>query len=160
MYHSLQTHVIKSSIVFFLAETLTSILKEEEANESLYSYLETTLQWLDSQTEFANFHLLFLLKLTKHLGFYPEMAINNETWFNLAEGVFEENKTNIYAISGENIVLLKHLLGIHFDELNAVKITSNQRQSFLKMMLLYFELHLEGFKKPQSMQIFNQIFKS
>jgi DNA repair protein RecO (recombination protein O) len=160
MYHSLQTHVIKSSIVFFLAETLTSILKEEEPNESLYSYLETTLQWLDTQNEFANFHLLFLLKLTKHLGFYPEMATNNETWFNLAEGVFEENKKTIYAVSGENIILLKHLLGINFDELNAIKISSNQRQSFLKMMLLYFELHLEGFKKPQSMQIFNQIFKS
>ncbi|GGG38246.1 DNA repair protein RecO [Bizionia arctica] len=160
MYHSLQTHVIKSSIVFFLSETLTSILKEEEANDNLYSYLESALQWLDSQDEFANFHLLFLLKLTKHLGFYPEMTNINETWFNMAEGVFEESKTNGYSVSGENIVLLKHLLGINFDELNAVKINGNQRQSFLKMMLLYFELHLEGFKKPQSMQIFNQIFNS
>lgn len=160
MYSSLQTHVVKSSIVFFLSEVLSSTLKEEEDNQNLYSFLETTLQWLDTNTEYANFHLLFLLKLTKHLGFYPEMAENNENWFDLTEGTFQEIKTNMYAVSGENLILLKQLLGTNFDELNAIKINSNQRQAFLKMMLLYFELHLEGFKKPQSLQIFNQVFNS
>lgn len=160
LYNSLQTHVIKSSIVFFLSEILANTLKEEEQNENLFSYLITTLQWLDTHENCSNFHLLFLLKLTKHLGFYPEMDNNNKSWFNLAEGTFEKNKTNIYTVSGENIILLKRLLGTNFDELNAIKINSNQRQSFLKMMLLYFELHMEGFKKPQSLQIFNQIFNS
>ncbi|WP_417857971.1 DNA repair protein RecO [Xanthomarina gelatinilytica] len=160
LYSNLQTHVIKSAITFFLAELLTSTLKEEESNEHLYTYLETTLQWLDTHNHYANFHLLFLLKLTKHLGFYPELPQNNESWFNLAEGTFQHHKTNMYAVSGENIILLKHLLGINFDKLYTIKINSNQRQSFLKMMLLYFELHLEGFRKPQSMEIFNQVFNS
>jgi DNA repair protein RecO (recombination protein O) len=160
LYSSLQTHIIKNSIVFFLAEVLTSTLKEEEVNNHLFTYLETTLQWLDTHDEYSNFHLLFLLKLTKHLGFYPEMAQNQELYFNLYEGKFENKKTNIYTVSGENIILLKHLLGTNFDELDAIKINSKQRQSFLKMMLMYFELQLEGFKKPQSMQIFNQIFNS
>lgn len=158
LYGSLQTHVIKNSIVFFLAEVLTSTLKEEEPNQPLFIFLETTLQWLDQHDEYSNFHLLFLLKLTKHLGFYPEMAENEEMYFNLSEGRFENKKTEINTISGENIILLKHLLGINFDELNAIKINSKQRQSFLKMMLTYFELHLDGFKKPQSMHIFNQVF--
>ncbi|TYA60213.1 DNA repair protein RecO [Formosa maritima] len=160
LYSSLQTHVIKNSIVFFLAEVLSSTLKEEEPNGYVYAYLETTLQWLDTHDEYSNFHLLFLLKLTKHLGFYPEMAKNQELYFNLNEGRFENNKTNIYTVSGENIILLKRLLGTNFDELNSIKINSKQRQSFLKMMLLYFELHLDGFKKPQSMQIFNQVFNT
>ena len=160
LYTSLQTHVIKNSIVFFLAETLTSALKEEEPNEQLYTYLETTLQWLDTHDEYSNFHLLFLLKLTKHLGFYPEMAKSSELYFNLSEGTFEKEKNNIYSVSGENIILLKQLLGTNFDELNSIKINSKQRQSFLKMMLTYFELHLDGFRKPQSMQIFNQIFNT
>ncbi|MEO8934013.1 MAG: DNA repair protein RecO [Xanthomarina sp.] len=160
MYRSLQTHVIKSSIVFFLAEVLSSTLKEEEVNLNLYSYLETTLQWLDTNADYANFHLLFLLKLTKHLGFYPEMAQNNENWFNLVEGTFETTKTNIYAVTGENLSILKQLLNTNFDSLATIKINSNQRQAFLKMMLLYFELHLEGFKIPQSLEIFGQVFNS
>lgn len=160
IYNSLQTHVIKNSIVFFLAEVLTSTLKEEEPNNNLFTYLETTLQWLDTHNDYSNFHLLFLLKLTKHLGFYPEMSENQELYFNLNEGRFECNKSNIYAVSGENIILLKRLLGTNFDELTLIKINSKQRQSFLKMMLMYFELHLDGFKKPQSLQIFNQVFNT
>ncbi|HLV39281.1 DNA repair protein RecO [Xanthomarina sp.] len=160
MYASLHTHILKSSIVFFLAEVLSSTLKEEEVNPNLYRYLESSLQWLDTNTEYANFHLLFLLRLTKHLGFYPEMAENDENWFNITEGTFENSKTNIYAISGENISFLKQLLGTSFDELHAIKMSSKQRQAFLKMMLVYFEFHLEGFRKPQSLEIFNQVFNS
>lgn len=160
LYNSLQTHVIKGSIVFFLSEILASSLKEEEPNKNLFSYLETTLQWLDTQDEYSNFHLLFLLKLTKHLGFYPELTGINGSYFNLSEGKFENRNSNIYSISGENIILLKHLLGTNFDELNSIKINSKQRQSFLKMILIYFELHLDGFKKPQSLKIFNQVFNN
>ncbi|MCB0444822.1 MAG: DNA repair protein RecO, partial [Gelidibacter sp.] len=57
-YQSLHTNVLKSAIVMFLSEVLSSVLKEEEANPLLYDYLETTLQWLDHETEFSNFHLL------------------------------------------------------------------------------------------------------
>ena len=49
---------------------------------------------------------------------------------------------------------------LSINSLNELKINSKQRQSFLKMMLLYFELHLEGFKKPQSLHIFNQVFNA
>src|SRR5690554_3282188 len=62
MYESLHTHVLKSSIVFFLSEVLASTLKEEEDNQNLYTYLETSLQWLDTNSDYANFHLLFLLR--------------------------------------------------------------------------------------------------
>ena len=49
-YKSMHTHVLKSSIVMFLSEVLTSVLKEEEANLPLYGFLETSLQWLDHET--------------------------------------------------------------------------------------------------------------
>ncbi|MEP3837245.1 MAG: DNA repair protein RecO [Algibacter sp.] len=158
LYSSLHTHVLKSSIVMFLSEVLSNILQEEEQNEVLYSYLENTFLWLDSQAEYANFHLLFLLKLTKYLGFYPDTTNVDAPYFNLYEGKFETKPSNKYAIFGENLVLLKQLLGIKFDTLNSVKINAKQRQSFLCMILLYFELHLGAFKTPKSLEVFNQVF--
>jgi DNA repair protein RecO (recombination protein O) len=157
-YLSLYTHVLKSAIVMFLSEVLSSTLKEEEQNETLFSYLETTLLWLDEQSEYSNFHLLFLLNLSKYLGFYPDTRSIDAPYFNLNEGKFELHQQNKYSISGENLILLKQLLGITFDALSVVKINSKQRQSFLNMMLLYFELHLGSFKPPKSLQIFNQVF--
>jgi DNA repair protein RecO (recombination protein O) len=158
LYQSLHTNILKSAIVMFLSEVLSIVLKEEEENLVLYNYLETTLQWLDHESEFSNFHLLFLLNLTRHLGFYPDLKNTDYPYFNLRNGLFEIEKQDFYSISGENLTVLKQLLGIKFDELDTIKLNSKQRQSFLTMILLYFELHLGNFKKPKSLLIFNQVF--
>ncbi len=81
IYNSIHSNVSKSAIVMFLAEVLSTILKEEENNESLYSYLETTLLWLDANDEVSNFHLLFLLNLSKYLGFYPDLSNSGHGFF-------------------------------------------------------------------------------
>lgn len=158
LYKTLHTNILKSAIVMFLSEVLSSVLKEEEQNEPLYDYIENALQLLDHEVEFANFHLLFLLNLTKYLGFYPDNKNLDRAYFNLSNGLFESKKVDLYTISGENLTILKQLLGINFDALNTIKLNSKQRQSFLNMVLLYFELHLGDFKKPKSLQIFNQVF--
>ena len=157
-YKSMHTNVLKAAIVMFLSEVLTASLKEEEANLSLYEYLETSLEWLDHETDFANFHLLFLLELSKHLGFYPDTSHSNFPYFNLRSGSFELKPQNPYTVSGENLEFMKQLLSIKFDELNSVKLHSTQRQKLLNLFLFYFELHLSDFKKPKSLQILNQVF--
>ncbi len=158
VYKTLHVNILKSSIVMFLSEVLSSVLKEEERNDYLYEYLMTSFDWLDDEVEYANFHLLFLLNLTKHLGFYPDESSKDKPFFNLNTGAFELQPQTLYTISDENLIILKQLLGINFDALNTVKLNSKQRQSFLSMLLLYFELHLGDFKKPKSLVIFNQVF--
>ncbi len=158
IYQTLHTNVLKSSIVMFLSEVLSNVLQEEEENETLYSYIETTLLWLDTHLEYSNFHLLFLLNLTRYLGFYPDTKQIDYPYFNLSEGKFEQTSHDRYTIFGENLTLLKQLLGTTFDALSKVEINAKQRQSFLSMILLYFELHLGSFKTPKSLQIFNQVF--
>lgn len=158
LYASLHSNILKSSIVMFLAEVLANTLKEEEQNTNLFSYIETTLLWLDTHSEYSNFHLLFLLNITKYLGFYPEEINTAYNYFNLLDGKFETKQQGKYTVCGENLTLLKTLLGITFDALSSVKINARQRQSFLSMILLYFELHLGSFKTPKSLQIFNQVF--
>ena len=158
LYTSLHSNVVKSAVVMFLSEVLSGVLKEEEPNETLYSYIETTLLWFDSHTEYANFHLLFLLNLTKYLGFYPEMLHLEQLYFNLQDGKFELKASNRNTVSGETVALLKLFLKSSFDVLSELKINAKQRQSFLSMLLHYYELHLEGFKTPKSLQVLHQVF--
>lgn len=158
IYKTLHTNIYKSAIVLFLSEILSNVLKEEEKNEDLFNYLETTLQYLDNEDSFSNFHLLFLLKLTRYLGFQPENLNANYPFFNLQSGIFEASDQGIYSISGENLTLLKRLLGINFDTLDTIKINAKHRQEFLNMLLYYFELHLGSFKKPKSLQVLNEVF--
>ena len=158
IYKSLHLNIYKSAIVIFLSEILSSVLREEEKNEALYHYIETALQYLDNEEQYSNFHLLFLLKLTRYLGFQPEQLNIDYPYFNLESGVFEVSVSGPYSISGENLTLLKQLLGINFDGLHTIKINARRRQEFLNMLLYYFELHLDGFKKPKSLQVLNDVF--
>jgi DNA repair protein RecO (recombination protein O) len=157
-YASLHTNVIKGTMVLFLSEVLRSSIQEEEQNESLYEYLESTLNWLDTHDNIANFHLLFLLELTKHLGFFPGDAQEDSVYFNMLEGVFQDVKTNGYCIEGPNLLLLKQLIGTKFDDLENIKLTQSARSNFLNMMLNYFQLHIDSFQKPKSLFVLNEIF--
>lgn len=158
VYQNLHTNILKSAIVMFLSEVLSSVLKEEERNDDLYNYLEASLKLLDQEVQYSNFHLLFLLNLTQYLGFYPDHSNMNSPFFNLNTGAFELKPINLYTISNENLMVLKQLLGINFDTLNTIKLNAKQRQSFLNMLLFYYELHLGDFRKPKSLSVFNQVF--
>jgi DNA repair protein RecO (recombination protein O) len=92
------------------------------------------------------------------LGFYPDISDTNQMYLNLNKGLFESSLEGVYSISGENLTILKQLLGTNFDTLEKIKLNSKQRQSFLSVLLLYFELHLGSFKKPNSLKVFNQVF--
>lgn len=158
LYQSIHNSMAKSAIVMFLSEILSSVLKEEEANETLYAYLETAFLWLDENNHTANFHLLFLLRLTRHLGFYPDMQNIDFEYFNLEAGVFQDQSTNRYCVSGEKLAQLKGLLGTNFDALDTTHFNSEKRQAFLQMLLQYYELHLGSIKQPKSLLILNQVF--
>lgn len=157
-YQSLHTHPVKLAMVMFLAEMLRNAIREEESNERLFHYLEYSFQVLDTTDKIANFHLLFLLKLTRYLGFQPESGMRDLPVFNLLDGVFQEFSTNDYCIEGKNVDFLKSLLGIEFDAIDNIKMNKTSRNDFLNMILLYYELHIEGFRKPKSLSVLNEIF--
>ena len=157
-YQTLHTNVVKASMVMFLAEVLKNAIREEEANPPMYEYLKAGLNWLDLHDSIANFHLLFLLKLSRYLGFQPDDANKDFPYFNMLDGVFQEYKSNEYCIEGENLYILRQFLGINFDSLTSIKLNQVSRTNFLNMLILYYELHIESFRKPKSLAVLNEIF--
>ncbi|GAA4275149.1 DNA repair protein RecO [Aquimarina gracilis] len=158
-YTTLHTDYMKSALVFFVSDILKSSIQEEETNIDLFEYLETTLLWLDTHDNIANFHITFLIKLTQYLGFFPELSQKEEAYFNLQEGVFQSISVNPYCVSGSHVLLFKEFLGTTFEASMNIKLSKNLRREILAMLLVYFELHLHGFKKPKSLSVLNEIFK-
>ncbi|MCF6351166.1 MAG: DNA repair protein RecO [Flavobacteriaceae bacterium] len=158
-FHSLHTNIYKSTMAIFLAEILTNVLKEEEENITLFQFLEKAFIWLDSHNEITNFHLLFLLNLTKHLGFYPKNNTENTSFFDLKQGVFTKNKPITNFIFDENLTLLKSIIGINFDTILKMKFNAKKRYLFLTFLIDYFALHLPAFKRPKSLAVLQSVFK-
>lgn len=157
-YQTIYKDIIKQSVVMFLSEVLSFSIKEEEKNKALFEYLETGLVWLDVHDKIANFHLLFLLNLTRFLGFYPDISEKEKLGFDLVEGNFSDLTSQKNLIKGNSFFQFKKLLGINFDAIERVSFNKNERQIVLKIIIRYFELHLDGFKKPKSLQILETVF--
>ncbi len=157
-YKSLHTNVVKSGMVLFLAELLKTSIQEEEANPPLFQYILKSLLWLDLHETIANFHILFLLKLTSFLGFYPDISTLKNKYFNLQEGIFEESPFGITCEEGPHVEAFKEFFGIDFDTLERIKLAKSMRSKVLDLLLLYYQLHLQTYRKPKSLLVLNQLF--
>lgn len=157
-YKSLYSDIAKNAMAIFLAEVLVNCLKEEEGNPALFQFLETTLQWLDTHDQIANFHISFLLELTKYLGFYPDISHSSAAYFDLEEGEFVNHRPLGPSIEGRTRDNFVSFLGINFDASQSVKLGKDSRQDLLQALVLYFEVHLQGFKKPKSLAVLNEVF--
>ncbi|MEM1259365.1 MAG: DNA repair protein RecO C-terminal domain-containing protein, partial [Bacteroidota bacterium] len=157
-YQTLHANVLKNSLVLFLADTLSIVIQEEEENHGLFQYLEYAIYWLDTNKGINNFHILFLLHLTKYLGFYPDTSNTDLPYFDLLEGCFLSSPSLNPVLEGDSLKNFKQFLGINFDELFTVILNNNQRQELLKKLLLYFQLHLHGFRTPKSLAVLNAVF--
>ena len=155
--NSLQSNIYKSSIAMFLAEILKSVIVEEEQNEKLFDFIKKNILKLENATNYANFHLSFLLKLTSFLGFYPHKPEHEyDIHFNLREGFFEPKESS-YSMTVEHSLLLKKMLQAKA-KIETLKLSKVQRQDMLKLMLSFYELHIESFKRPKSLEVFESIF--
>lgn len=155
-YQTLHTDMIKSSLVMFLAEVLKIVVREEEANPILFNFLEETFIQLDKADSVANYHIEFLLELSKHLGFYPD-AFSEGSYFNMLDGVFQETATHAYCVDTPAVTVLKEVL-VNEDYAN-LRLTREARKALLDLILTYYKLHVDGFRTPKSLAILEQLFK-
>jgi DNA repair protein RecO (recombination protein O) len=157
-YQTIYRDIVKQSVVLFISEVLSNSIQEEEKNTDFYNYLEAGLTWLDMHDKISNFHLLFLLNAARFLGFYPDTTKIKNNSFDLLNGNFEASVTTKNSISGNELYQFKKLLGINFDTIENVSFSKKERQLVLQIIIRYFELHLDGFRKPKSLQILETVF--
>ena len=155
-YQTINTDVIKSTIVIFLSEMLHNCIKEEEKNESLFTFLETALLWLDTHEETSNFHLILLLEITKFLGFYPDVSEIENSFFEMKDGIFSPF-LGTSCLTQHETHLFKKLIDLKFDS-NQKVFAGIERQILLKIILDYYTIHLDGFKKPKSLDVLKEVF--
>ena len=152
----------RGSQAMFLAEVLYRSLKEEDTTPGLFDFLEQSLQLLDiSEENTLNFHLLFLVQLTKYLGFYPRDNFSTEkNGFDMRNGQFADSfSLHPDFFDTENSSLLHELLGVTFSDMSELSINQDIRIRFLDYMMDYYRLHLHGFGKIKSLSVLHEVFR-
>jgi DNA repair protein RecO (recombination protein O) len=152
--------VIKSSIALFLNEVLYKSIRQQTADENLFDFVFSAIEWLDHQTVgLANFHLLFLIQLTRYLGFYPDRYQANEAdYFDLKNGVFMKYKPDsVLYLSPPHTQNFSSLLQCNFENLAMLKLTNDERRYLIAKLLEYYALHIESFGNMHSHEILEEV---
>ena len=152
---------VKRTIAIFIAELIFNAIKEQEPNLKLFEFLYNSIHWIDlSKESYNNFHLLFMMKFTKHLGFYPMLDGDNEAkYFDLQQGVFRRSAPkHRYFIDSEQLSAWKQLINVKFETINSLLFSISLKRKLLQTMMLYYKLHLIHFKELNSHHILQSVF--
>lgn len=152
---------VKCSINMFIAEVLYKALREMEKNENLFDFLTNSIRILDiNKCISANFHIVFLLKLTKFLGFYPNIEkAGHNYFFDFAAGEFVKNcPPHNYFIppSGTNEFL--NIMSASYENMDSLCVNRRKRTTILKHILDYYRIHIPDFSEIKSLKILEEIF--
>ena len=160
LFNTIHTDIQKSSVIVFLSEILNSVLREElEVNQDLFNFILNSLVWYDNIKDCNNYHIKFLIELTKYIGFHPNIRNKNDIYFCLESGSTSNTEPLSGKIKGEDLSLFKKLLGTKFEELNKMSINRESRTRILNHIIEYYSLHLQMFKTPKSIHVFAEVFK-
>lgn len=161
VFQSIPFNIYKSSIAFFLAEVLSKLIKEEEPNQALFDYIYHSIEFFDISEKWGhNFHILFLLQLTRYFGIYPQESENHEAlFFDYQEGAFKMLKPqHNYFSSAEETTIIKQLLGFKFNVQEDFEISNQIRRSILAGLIEYYSIHLSNLKNLKSKEILVEIY--
>lgn len=157
-FKTIHTDFKKVGVIIFLSEILSKILIHQEKDLGLYKYIEKSILFFDNSSSNPNFHLIFLMKLSRFLGFYPDGEKNKFDFFDLQNGFYTATKTSKYNIYGNELKIFNMILGTNFDDCNELTITSMQRKKVLDNIILYYKLHIENFKSVKSLEVLRKLF--
>ncbi len=159
-YSSIPYDIRKSSILLLLNEVLYRSIKEEESNPELFDFIFNSLQWLDlRESGFANFHLVFLLKLSKYLGFFPKGNYSEfSTYFNIESGCFEMQKPMHENYFKEKIASqFSQLSQISFENMLELSLNNTSRNNILANIIDYYQIHVPNLGTPKTLKILKEV---
>ena len=77
-------------------------------------------------------------------------------FFEMTEGVFSPFHA-ISSLTEHETILFKKLIDLKFDN-NQKSFHVIERQLLLKILIDYYSFHLDGFRKPKSIEVLKEVF--
>lgn len=138
--NGIRGNIHKNTMTLFMSEVLYRMVKDQTNEDGLADWLKGQILTLDAlQSDFANFHLLFLLNLCAALGFDPDAA-------GLAP--FVDN----------NLQSVEALLSLPFTEALLLPLTGADRNTIAESILKYIEYHTESAVNVRSLAVLREIY--
>lgn len=155
----------KLAIGLFVAEFLYHALKGEQQNEPLFDYVCHSLEWLDGSSDhYANFHLVFLMRMSRFLGFYPNLEKGGKwkeesLYFDLRAASFcAAPPVHRDFLMPAEAAVIQTLMRMDYATMHLFRLSRAQRGRILEVLLLYYRLHLPDFPELKSLAVLQGLY--
>ncbi len=153
-------NVEKQAILLFLDEMLYKTLREESPNQPLFNFIYNSLHWFDlEEKDYLNFHLFFLLQISRFLGFYPKLTQYNKVeFFDLQEGIFLTAEP-VHPYYSTNPVTEDLLFFLHqtIETSKGYPLSTFRRRNLLETLISYYQLHLPEMGTIKSLEVLTAV---
>jgi DNA repair protein RecO (recombination protein O) len=112
------------------------------------------------EKDYANFHLVFLLGLTRHLGICPQSdGYRKGMYFDLRSGTFSIAcpSGGHYLNPGESR-LCKLLLRMNYENMSLFAFSRFERRDIILRILDYYRIHLRYLPVIKSIEVLHELF--
>ncbi len=157
--NNISSDVIKTSLSLFICELLYLTLREHPSDEEMFDFLFRAIELLElSDESVANFHLWFMLKYSKYLGFYPQENKEKTKFFDIKNAVFLEQMPDHPLFMNEQCTqILSKLMNNNYEAIREIKLPSEYRKQLLMDLIRFYEWHIPNFKGMKSHHILEEV---
>lgn len=152
----------KLAIGLFVAEFLYYALRDEQQNIPLFDYIRSSLEWLDGRSHhYANFHLVFLMHLSRFLGFYPNLSNQGgqNVYFDLRASSFcEDAPVHPDFLMPQESARIGVMMRMDFPSMHLFRLSRADRNRTLEIIERYYRLHLPAFPELKSLPVLRELF--
>ena len=142
----------RRAIAIFISEIIFRTLRHPEADERLFNYIKNVILELDSTPQPENIHLKFLIDYTFYLGIMPQLDEYDKMLdITTGELINPYKRTNCFTVDETNIL-------ISLSANKEITIDRTTRQIILRKLCYYYQIHLEDFITPKSLDILMEVF--
>ena len=138
--NGIRTNIFKNTMTLFMSEVLYRAIKDGAMEDGLYDWCVKSILTLDAiESDFANFHLRFLLELAVALGFSPSAE-------------------DLAPFAGEHYPVLKNFVEASFPEAMLMPMNGAMRNSLAEILLKYIAHHSESSLNVQSLKVLRELY--
>ena len=160
-FRSLPFDMAKLSIALFVAEFTIYVTRSEQADPALYAFVENSVRWLDAcEGSFANFHIIYMLHLSRFVGFYPNLDSGlGKAWFDMRSGCFTGSMpAHADVLQPEEADKIRLLMRLNYTTMRLLSLSRSERNRIVEVVLQYYRLHQPGFPEMKSLPVLMQLF--
>lgn len=140
-YQTLYQDVKKSAVAMFINEIMNKTVKEESHAQELCDFLVDSLITLDNHsTGIENFHLIFMLKLSRFLGFGAHQV--NEVVGGRPADLDTEK-------------ILEQLISSEYS--SNVAMSNVLRRKVMELLITFYSDHIDNFGEMKSVQVLRDV---